>query len=136
MGAPGHNRGGRMQAAAQRLPDMELKMRIVCQFSCGAASAVAAKLILGEFPAEQVLIVNAFIEQEHPDNQRFLDECEKWLNHPILRLKDSKFGASTYEVWTRKRFMKNRFSAPCSGALKRDVLAAIALPDEQRKISS
>ena len=42
--------------------------RMVCQFSCGAASAVATKLILAEYPPEQVVIVNAFIKEEHEDN--------------------------------------------------------------------
>ena len=37
--------------------------RIVCQFSCGAASAVATKIVLAEEPPE-VLIVNAFIVEE------------------------------------------------------------------------
>lgn len=41
-------------------------MRYVCQFSCGAASAVATKLTLAEH--DDVLIVNAFIKEEHADN--------------------------------------------------------------------
>ena len=45
--------------------------RMVCQFSCGAASAVATKLILAAYPAEEVVIVNAFIKEEHEDNRRF-----------------------------------------------------------------
>ena len=51
--------------------------RIVSRFSCGAASAVATKLILAEYgAARDVQIINAFIEQEHPDNRRFLADCE------------------------------------------------------------
>ena len=48
--------------------------RMVCQFSCGAASAIATKLTLANHA--DVLIVNAFLEEEHPDNRRFLKDCE------------------------------------------------------------
>ena len=57
--------------------------RIVCRFSCGAASAVATKLILARYPAEQVVIFNAFIAEEHPDNRRFLVDCERWFAHSV-----------------------------------------------------
>lgn len=104
--------------------------RMVCQFSCGAASAVATKLILAAYAPEDVLIVNAFIKEEHEDNRRFLDDCEKWFNHPIKVLRDEQFGASTDEVWRRKRFMKGLRGAPCSSALKRKLLATVSLPGD------
>ena len=104
--------------------------RQVCQFSCGAASALATKLTLEKYPADQVVIVNAFLKEEHADNQRFLDDCEKWFAHPIIRLRDEKYGASTHEVWKRKRFIKGRFGAPCSLVLKRELLASIRQPGD------
>lgn len=104
--------------------------RMVCQFSCGAASAVATKLILAEHPAEDVVIVNAFIKEEHEDNRRFLADCEKWFAHPILILRDEKYGASTDETWRRRHMMKNRFFAPCSDELKRKTLAKIRQPED------
>lgn len=100
--------------------------RMVCQFSCGAASAVATKLILSEYPAEQVFIVNAFIKEEHEDNRRFLADCEKWFAHPITVLRDEKYGASTHELWRQKRYMKGPRGAPCSASLKRKVLGLFA----------
>jgi hypothetical protein len=45
--------------------------RIVCQFSCGAASAVTTKLAIAEY-GDSVVIVNAFIKNEDADNRRFL----------------------------------------------------------------
>jgi len=68
--------------------------RIVCHFSCGAASAVATKLILAEYDPAQVVIFNAFIQEEHADNRRFLADCEKWFKHPVTVLRDEKYGAS------------------------------------------
>lgn len=103
--------------------------RIVCHFSCGAASAVATKLMLAEYP-DRVVIVNAFVKEEHADNRRFLADCEKWFGHEITVLRDSKFGASTHEVWRRKQFMEGLKGAPCSKALKRDLLDAFRLPGD------
>lgn len=105
-------------------------MRIVCRFSCGAASAVATKIALAENASCDVLIINAFIKQEHKDNRRFLADCEKWFKHPITVLRDEKFGASTHEVWRRKRFMKGLRGAPCSIALKRAILDTVTQPGD------
>lgn len=102
--------------------------RMVCQFSCGAASAVATKLTLAEYP--DALIVNAFIEEEDEDNRRFLADCERWFGRTVQVLRDEKYGASTDEVWRKKRFMKGLRGAPCSAVLKRLVLASIAQPGD------
>jgi hypothetical protein len=104
--------------------------RIVCHFSCGAASAVATKLILSRFDPARVVIFNAFIVEEHTDNRRFLADCEWWFNHPITVLRDEKYGASVDEVFRRKRFMKSALGAPCSALLKRELIDAACLPDD------
>ena len=104
--------------------------RIVSQFSCGAASAVATKLVLADYSPERVLICNAFIAEEHPDNQRFMDQCEVWFGHPIVRLRDKKFRASAVEVWKQTKFLVGHGGTRCSKTLKRDVLQAIQLPDD------
>jgi hypothetical protein len=105
-------------------------VRRVCQFSCGAASAVATKLTLADHDRNSVLIVNAFIQEEDADNRRFLDECEQWFGQTIHVLRDEKYNASTDEVWRRKRFMKGPRGAPCSLELKRKLLASITLPGD------
>lgn len=38
--------------------------RWLVHFSCGAASAVAAKLTLANRPKDQVCIINAFVQEE------------------------------------------------------------------------
>lgn len=107
------------------------EQRIVCQFSCGAASAVATKLALAQYGATHELhIINAFIVEEGEDNRRFAADCEKWFGHPITVLRDDKYGASTYEVWRRKRFLKGLHGAPCTRELKRKVLDAFKRADD------
>lgn len=107
-----------------------METRYVCQFSCGAASAVATKLTLAEFGAERVLIVNAFVVEEEADNRRFLADCEKWFGHPVSVLRDRKYGASTKNVWMKRQFIKGQRGAPCSEALKRSVLESVQMPGD------
>ena len=75
-----------------------LPQRIVSQFSCGAASAVATKLILAQYPAERVDIVNAFVQEEDADNRRFFADCEMWFGRTVTVLRNDKYNASTHEV--------------------------------------
>lgn len=105
--------------------------RIVCHFSCGAASAVATKLILGEASPSPVLILNAYVEEEHEDNRRFAADCECWFGHPITVLREEKYGSSAREVWRRKRFMVSGVFGPaCSAILKHEPMDALAEPDD------
>lgn len=98
-------------------------MRVVSQFSCGAASAVATKIALDQH-GERVHVINAFVADEDSDNRRFLVDCERWFGRAITVLRDEKYGASAANVWRTRRFIVNRNGAPCSKALKRDVLNA------------
>ena len=105
--------------------------RIVCQFSCGAASAVATKLALAQYSASHnVQIVNAFVKQEHEDNRRFLADCESWFGQPVTQLRDEKYGADIIEVFTRERFIKGHRGAPCTKLLKRMLLDAWRQPGD------
>lgn len=104
--------------------------KIVCQFSCGAASAVATKMILAQHKGEEVSIVNAFLKEEDDDNRRFLADCEDWFGTRATQLRDEKYGASADEVWRRKNYMKGPHGAPCSGELKRKVLDRVRQPDD------
>ena len=105
--------------------------RIVCQFSCGAASAVATKLVLAKYgDCRDVQILNAYIKEEHPDNRRFLDDCALWFGREITVLSDEKWGASTMQMFATKRFIAGPHGAPCSRALKRELLHAWGRSDD------
>lgn len=105
--------------------------RIVCNFSCGAASAVATKLTVDHYAAtREVIILNAYLEEEHRDNLRFLGDCQRWFGHPVTVLRDEKYGASTFAVFTKRRFITGMGGAPCSKALKRDVLGPAHRPTD------
>ncbi|WP_122575223.1 hypothetical protein [Pseudomonas viridiflava] len=105
--------------------------RIVAQFSCGAASAVATKLALADYGAtHDVQIPNAFLANEHEDNRRFLADCEVWFGSPVTVLRDEKYGADIIKVFRRERFMKNQYGAPCTKLLKRRLLDTWKLPGD------
>jgi 3'-phosphoadenosine 5'-phosphosulfate sulfotransferase (PAPS reductase)/FAD synthetase len=92
-------------------------MRTLIWFSAGAASAVAAKLVLAENP-EDVVIAYTDTGAEHQDNQRFLSDCEKWFNHPIIKLKSEKY-LDTWDVWEKTRFLVSPQGARCTTELKK-----------------
>ncbi len=110
---------------------MKSQTRIVCQFSCGAASAVATKLAIAKYGStHDVQIINAFLLEEHIDNRRFARDCEGWFGKEIVVLKNQKYNASIIEVFKQRQYLKGPKGAPCSKALKRDLLDAWKKPDD------
>jgi len=103
--------------------------RIVCQFSCGAASAVATKLALAQY-GERVVIINAYIAEEHEDNRRFAAECAQWFGRPVVDLRDTKYGASAINVFEAVGFIKSRQGASCSRRIKRGLLRTFEQPGD------
>lgn len=110
-----------------------MNRRIVCWFSCGAASAVAAKLAIRENSGRADLVV-AYTEvaNEHPDNRRFLEDCERWFGQKILILRDERYSADIREVFRQRKFLVSPKGAPCTDALKRQVRVAFEEEDDQQ----
>ena len=94
---------------------------IAVWFSCGAASAVAAKLSLSKWGSNnKVSILNNPIKEEDADNQRFLRDCEQWLGVKIEHVVNKKYPSqSCVEVWSDRRFMSGPKGAPCTLELKK-----------------
>jgi hypothetical protein len=103
--------------------------RIVAQFSCGAASAVATKLALAQY-GDRVVIVNAEIEEEHPDNRRFATDCEQWFGRKITTLRDEKYGASAVRVFETVGYIKGPKGAACTTRIKRGLLRTFEQPGD------
>lgn len=94
--------------------------RIVVWFSCGVASAVAAKLTLLAHPADDVVVARCVVTNEHDDNDRFAAGCEKWLGRPILHLRSADY-ADCWDVWERRRYLNGINGAPCTIEMKKRV---------------
>lgn len=93
-------------------------MRVLSWFSCGAASAVATKLALSQGP---VTIAYCEVAEEHPDNARFLQDCQEWFGQEIIVLGNDKYQRSIYEVFRSTRFLKGPSGARCTKELKKAV---------------
>lgn len=93
-----------------------MRGRTLCWFSCGAASAVATKLVLTE-AVEDVRIVYCETGAEHPDNERFLADCERWFGQPVERIRNPNY-ADPFDVWLGERYMSGPNGAPCTRELK------------------
>ena len=91
---------------------------ILAWFSCGAASAVACKLALSEYSKVRVIYIET--GSHHSDNNRFIDECQKWFNHQI-EIRRSEHYSSVFDVIRRKRFINSPYGAPCTFELKKKV---------------
>ncbi len=103
--------------------------RIVCQFSCGAASAVATKLALAQY-GDRAIVVNAFIEEEHKDNRRFAADCERWFGRHIVNLRDTKYDASAIKVFETVGYIKGPRGAACTTRIKRGLLRTFEQPGD------
>lgn len=105
--------------------------RLLCQFSCGAASAVATKMVIAQNAgAVPLLVLNAYLENEHPDNRRFAADCERWFGVPLTVLRDTKYGANIITVFRQRGYMKGRRGAPCTTTLKRELLKTVEQPGD------
>ncbi len=94
--------------------------RVVVWFSCGAASAVAAKLTLAKYGHERVHLVYTDPGSEHPDNVRFRADCEKWFGKEITVLKNAKY-ADTWELWEKRRYLVGPTGALCTTEMKKSL---------------
>lgn len=106
--------------------------RIVCWFSCGAASAVATKLAIVENAGKLPLTVaRCIVREEHPDNERFAAESEEWFGVPITNLIAEKFDGSIYEVFRKRSYISGINGAPCTLELKKEVRRKFELPTDR-----
>jgi hypothetical protein len=95
---------------------------IAVWFSCGAASAVAAKMTLDQYGStHHVRIVNSPVIEEDDDNRRFLNDVQDWLGVEVEYAINPKYDkCSAVDVWNRRKFMSGNAGAPCTVHLKKD----------------
>lgn len=111
---------------------MNTPSRIVCWFSCGAASAVATKLAIvsnaGRLP---LVVARCVVREEHEDNDRFAADCEKWFGMPITNMLNEKYDGSIYEVFRKESYISGVLGAPCTRLLKKQVRQKFEKPTDQ-----
>ena len=97
---------------------MSERPRVLAWFSCGAASAVAAKLALAEYGDACTVVYCDTMATEHPDNRRFFDDCERWFGRTITVIRSEKY-ATIDDVFERTRYMAGIGGARCTTELKK-----------------
>ena len=88
-------------------------MRHLVWFSCGAASAVTAKLL-----PESIPVYCDTSASEHPDNLRFLADVEIWLGRKVHLIKNASM-TTIDAVFEQKRYMSGIAGARCTVELKK-----------------
>ena len=86
-------------------------------FSSGAGSAVAAKRVAERYGTDDLVLLFADVNGEHPDNYRFFDEVVPWVGGEVVVLDND--GRTIWDVFRQKRFLGNSRIDPCSHYLKR-----------------
>jgi hypothetical protein len=102
--------------------------RVLIWFSCGAASAVTAKLGLEKFPQAEILYCDT-LAFEHSDNRRFMADVERWIGREVKVLKSQKY-TDIYDVFRKTRYIVGTRGATCTRALKREVRLEYQQPDD------
>jgi hypothetical protein len=102
--------------------------RRVVWFSCGAASACAAKLAVDKYPDCRIVYCDT-MSTEHPDNARFFSDVEKWIGRPIERVKSDRF-VDIDDVFQRTRYMAGIHGARCTTELKKMPRLAFRMPED------
>ena len=119
-------------------------MRHLVWFSCGAASAVAAKIALDIYPEAEILYCDT-LAYEHPDNTRFMGDIESWIGKKVKILSSPTY-TDIYDVFRKTKWLVGPKGARCTTELKKKVRQAYQdyddihifglTADEQKRIQS
>jgi len=93
--------------------------KYICHFSAGATSAISTYLTIQEHGNDNCLIIYADPGQEHPDNMRFIADCERILFDKKVIIVRSKKNKTPIEVFEKRKFIVSPYGAPCTAELKK-----------------
>lgn len=113
-----------MSAIYQSLPfnrKVETGDKIAVWFSCGAASAVAAKRTVEMYGDKcSISVVYNPVNEEDQDNIRFMRDVSKWIGLDIETATNKDHPeCSAREIWKKWRYMSGVAGAPCTNQLKK-----------------
>lgn len=108
---------------------MPVNNRVLAWFSCGDASAVAAKLAVDKYGDRcEVLYCDTFA-YEHPDNLRFFADVERWLGRSIIILRSREY-KDIYDVFRKTRWLVGPSGCRCTTELKKVPRMEYQRPDD------
>jgi hypothetical protein len=89
-------------------------------FSCGVTSAVACKLAIDKYGADNIKLYYMVIDSAHDDNERFIKDCERWYGVEIIRVRSEKY-KDQFDVIERTKYINGPSGARCTLELKKNV---------------
>lgn len=95
-------------------------------FSCGSTSAVACKLALDIYGKDNVDIWYIETGASHPDNERFLKDCENWYGVKINIARSNKYSCPLDVA--KEQLFSTPYGAPCTLYLKKRVRQDVIMP--------
>lgn len=114
------------------MSDDKRRRRVVCWWSAGIASSVATAITLKASAWASDEKIAAYCDTsatEHPDNARYLADCERWYGQSILRLRSTEY-TDIYDVFERTRWLVGIQGARCTTELKKKVRRTFERPDD------
>lgn len=93
-------------------------MRHVVWFSCGAASAVAAKVAVDTYGDGCEVVYCDTSDSEHEDNLRFLADVERWIGRSVTIIHSDKY-KDIDDVYEQTHYMAGIAGARCTIEMKK-----------------
>lgn len=109
--------------------EVYFRPRVISWFSCGANSAIATYLAIKKYGLDRVEIVYCDTGGEHPDNIRFLMDCERWFGKKVTILKQEGY-TDHMDLWEKYRFISSPQGAKCTVKLKKELRFKFQRPDD------
>lgn len=74
--------------------------------------------------------MRCWVAEEHPDNDRFMRDCENWFGKKVTVLTADKYHGSIYEVFEKERYLVGPSGARCTRELKKALREAYEHPSD------
>jgi hypothetical protein len=91
---------------------------IIGWWSAGVTSAVAIKQAIDR--GDRVTPIYFETGSAHPDNLRFMKDCEQWYGRPILTFRQPKY-SSVIDLLSKTTYVNGPAGAECTRSLKKEV---------------
>lgn len=93
---------------------------ILCNFSAGITSTIATKLAIDKYGKENCRVVFFETGQHHPDNERYIKDCENLFGLKIEIFKNKKYKDAAH-LCEKDRYINGPSGARCTLKLKKEI---------------
>ena len=96
-------------------------MKVISNFSAGVTSTIATKLAIDKYGIDNVRIIFFETGQHHPDNDRYIKECEDKIFNKKIEVFRNKRYDSPIHVALRDKYVNGPGGARCTLVLKKKI---------------